>query len=629
MDSRLNLPTAGLAGIPSVPTPQATPAAPAPAPAAAPAFGADLFAASPAADPAFIPGDILPVQPDQGGTSYQTLPYPADPAALAALGQQPVQAMPFPAPQPAAPQGLAELAGLKQSVEAQIAALEASAASGQVAPDVPAKHRALTQILNALNAAKPDGLPSEAVPTVQAAIGRLGTLAQAIAQGQPADDLAPEVFTLKHVLADPTRAGNLGAVNTGAQVLALVGDHRAAVDQALAAPNLDPARKQQLEACALALSDVEGAISRAKLTGLDAASESRANEAIGRLGDFVAGLATGESDPASLYGKGFPEAQTLADPTKPVNTASVQTGQGVLARIASALQAIKQKLTGLDEKVLNGAPPESVAGQRARLLERGEALSELGASVKRAKLTQTDPKARREVETTLARAEAIAKALEAGEPVAKHRAEIFALNQTFADPAGAKDNASVQSAAAAIHLIAQAESNALKRMEAAEARIAKGESPAKSDAERAAAWRQHEELEGMRQALEALDYTGLSTAQEAKGAQILEKGKALALKVAGGEPYAKHEAAFKQVLAEFKALKGSGGAPPAPKPGPLVPGGTYAVKTGDHLRKIAERELGDPERYRDIVELSKKRYPSLATNPDLIFPGWQLTLPKK
>jgi LysM repeat protein len=263
--------------------------------------------------------------------------------------------------------------------------------------------------------------------------------------------------------------------------------------------------------------------------------------------------------------------------------------------------------------------------------------------VKRAKVAQADPKARREVEAALTRADAIAKALEAGEPVSKYRSEIFALGQTFADPAGAKDNASVQSASAGIYVIGQAESNALKTIEAAEARIAKGEAAAKSDAERTKAWRQHEDLETMRHALEGLDYTGLTNAQEAQGAQILDRARAIALKVACGETYAQNEAAFKQVIADFNALKKAAPKPPAKppvtpkppqkptpvKPKPLTPGGTYTVRRGDYLRTIAQRELGDADRYKEIVQLSKGRYPSLAGNPDLIFPGWKLTLPKK
>lgn len=623
MDPRLNLPSAGLTGIPAVSAPAASPAAPA-APVAAPAgFGTDGYAATAAGVLASVP---TPAPAVGAPPAIAVQPAPAPDA------QQPVDA------QPAMP-GLDPVATLKQSVDAQLAALEAAAQSGQVDDSLAARYRALGQIQAALEGAKTAGLPEAAQGTVQSAVSRLGELTAAIAQGQDPDAMAPEIFVIKHVLADPTRAGSLGSVTTGAQVLALVEDNRAAVAQALAQPGLQPEQQEQLQACAMALNDVEAAIERAKLTALDPDAEARAQESLARLGDFVAGLSTGESDPNAIYA----EAQTVADPTQTPSPETVATGQSVLDRIAGALKDLKQKLLGLDDKVLAGTPEEAVAGQRARLMERGEALSELAAVVKRAKVAQADPKARREVEGAITRADAIAKALEAGEPVAKYRAEIFALNQIFADPAGSKDNASVQSAAAGIQVIGQAESNALKAIEAAEARIAKGEAASKSDAERAKAWRQHEDLETMRHALEGLDYTGLTNAQEAQGAQILDRARAIALKVAGGETYAQNEAAFKQVIADFNALKKAAPKPtptptptpkPTPKPTPvppkpLTPGGTYTVRQGDYLRAIAKRELGDANRYKEIVQLSKARYPSLASNPDLIFPGWQLTLPKK
>ena len=53
----------------------------------------------------------------------------------------------------------------------------------------------------------------------------------------------------------------------------------------------------------------------------------------------------------------------------------------------------------------------------------------------------------------------------------------------------------------------------------------------------------------------------------------------------------------------------------------------YTVVKGDHLCLIARNLLGDANRWPEIVELSKDRYPSLITNPDLIEVGWVLTLP--
>ena len=53
----------------------------------------------------------------------------------------------------------------------------------------------------------------------------------------------------------------------------------------------------------------------------------------------------------------------------------------------------------------------------------------------------------------------------------------------------------------------------------------------------------------------------------------------------------------------------------------------YTVQTGDYLFKIAKEVLGDSSRWPEIVELNKDKYPSLITNPALIYAGWVLTLP--
>ncbi|NLI75051.1 MAG: peptidoglycan DD-metalloendopeptidase family protein [Candidatus Riflebacteria bacterium] len=53
----------------------------------------------------------------------------------------------------------------------------------------------------------------------------------------------------------------------------------------------------------------------------------------------------------------------------------------------------------------------------------------------------------------------------------------------------------------------------------------------------------------------------------------------------------------------------------------------YTVVAGDTLWDIAARFLGDPHKYPELVEANKAKYPSLANNPGLILPGWELTLP--
>ena len=55
----------------------------------------------------------------------------------------------------------------------------------------------------------------------------------------------------------------------------------------------------------------------------------------------------------------------------------------------------------------------------------------------------------------------------------------------------------------------------------------------------------------------------------------------------------------------------------------------YTVASGDCLSAIAGRLLGDMSRWPEIVELNKDKYPSLASNPNLILVGWNLTIPGK
>jgi nucleoid-associated protein YgaU len=63
-----------------------------------------------------------------------------------------------------------------------------------------------------------------------------------------------------------------------------------------------------------------------------------------------------------------------------------------------------------------------------------------------------------------------------------------------------------------------------------------------------------------------------------------------------------------------------------PAPAPAVPG-TYTVQRNDSLWTIAQGQLGDANRWRELVELNKAKYPTLTTNPDFIQVGWTLGLP--
>ncbi len=59
-------------------------------------------------------------------------------------------------------------------------------------------------------------------------------------------------------------------------------------------------------------------------------------------------------------------------------------------------------------------------------------------------------------------------------------------------------------------------------------------------------------------------------------------------------------------------------------PAPAASGArTYTVTKGDSLSKIAQREYGDAQKWRQIYEANRDQI----SNPDLIYPGQTLTLP--
>ena len=51
---------------------------------------------------------------------------------------------------------------------------------------------------------------------------------------------------------------------------------------------------------------------------------------------------------------------------------------------------------------------------------------------------------------------------------------------------------------------------------------------------------------------------------------------------------------------------------------------TYTVKSGDSLRKIAQKQLGDGNRWKEIYELNKD---TVGSNPNLIYPGQVYNMP--
>ncbi|MGI9077611.1 MAG: LysM peptidoglycan-binding domain-containing protein [Gemmatimonadaceae bacterium] len=53
------------------------------------------------------------------------------------------------------------------------------------------------------------------------------------------------------------------------------------------------------------------------------------------------------------------------------------------------------------------------------------------------------------------------------------------------------------------------------------------------------------------------------------------------------------------------------------------PKGSYTVKAGDSLSKIARHEYGDGAKWKQIYEANK----NIIKDPDLIYPGQELTIP--
>ncbi|MEV4506696.1 LysM peptidoglycan-binding domain-containing protein [Streptomyces klenkii] len=70
----------------------------------------------------------------------------------------------------------------------------------------------------------------------------------------------------------------------------------------------------------------------------------------------------------------------------------------------------------------------------------------------------------------------------------------------------------------------------------------------------------------------------------------------------------------------------------APAGAPAGKPATHTVKEGESLSSIAQEQLGDPSAYLEIAELNQGKQQSdgrTLTDPDEIYPGWQLKLPAK
>lgn len=54
---------------------------------------------------------------------------------------------------------------------------------------------------------------------------------------------------------------------------------------------------------------------------------------------------------------------------------------------------------------------------------------------------------------------------------------------------------------------------------------------------------------------------------------------------------------------------------------------TYVVESGDSLMEIAKEQLGNEERYKELIALNRDTYPSIEAYPHLLEAGWELRLP--
>lgn len=60
--------------------------------------------------------------------------------------------------------------------------------------------------------------------------------------------------------------------------------------------------------------------------------------------------------------------------------------------------------------------------------------------------------------------------------------------------------------------------------------------------------------------------------------------------------------------------------------------GSYVVQPGDTLSEISEEQLGDADAYTSIFEASRDTVQANGahlSDPDLILPGWKLTIPRR
>ncbi len=115
---------------------------------------------------------------------------------------------------------------------------------------------------------------------------------------------------------------------------------------------------------------------------------------------------------------------------------------------------------------------------------------------------------------------------------------------------------------------------------------------------------------------------------------ILSNPAANSVMAATADPFSVQsgvEAAVNKEAAEKEKEEAAAAPEEAPveeaKPETVTEIKVHTVAAGDSLWRIAQKLLGDGNRYREIIEANKAKYPSLEKNPDLIYAGWVLEVP--
>lgn len=505
----------------------------------------------------------------------------------------------------------------------------------------------------ALGTAKLENLTPAEKKTVERALERVRQIGIAIHRGEHPGPLQAELFALKQTLAAPAGAGRNTVATSGAQLLAQVDTAKTRLTAAILSDEKagmqgtkDPAQVQvsmlRMYDSYRALVQIERLLFSLNVADLPPEKQRAVLQEFSALRD-VASQIDGRKLEGTAADSRIAQIGARLQELAPAHgvTQSQRSASDAITRNKLSLQ---EQLRALDEKQFAGTPPEAVAGERARLLAAAEALVTLGEAVSSAKPQGGSAAERREVENALKRATSLADALGRGQHPGDIRNALFVTAQSLKDPIGSQTNPSIQATAGALQVMGLAEvANAKARGEISAA-ISQGADPRTQDVRAAQLARQAEDLEAMRRNLETVNYAGLTPAKAPQATAIIGQMQAIAQRVADGEDYAKHRGQYEKLGKQLRELAQAGAAPaPAPPVAPVTPPAaptapagpapakprTYTVKSGDYLVKIAREQLGDGNRWRELVELNQDQYPSLKTNPGLIHPNWKLKLPPR